>query len=91
MWRRKIAAVLLQGGCRSAIDPTDNSIMVGDGGLVERDVRALYSAHTTTEATLAWTIVVDAVTYISSLLSRTCNTGSPSEAWAAIELSRAAW
>ena len=84
MWRRRITTVLLQAGCRTAIDPTHNPVMVGDDTVGEIDLHACHSAETVRKASLAWSILIEAVTY-SPLLFRMFKCGSPSEAWAAIE------
>lgn len=75
--------MLLQAGCRSPIDPMNNPVMIGDGNLGENDVHSLHSDEAIGKATLAWTILIEEVTYCP-LLFQMYKTGSPSEAWAAI-------
>ena len=84
IWRRRIISVLLQAGCRTAIDPTHNPVMTGDDTVGEIDLHACHSAETARKASLAWSILIEAVKF-SPLLFRMFKCGSHSEAWAEIE------
>lgn len=84
LWRRRITTVLLQAGCRTAIDPTHNPVLIGDDSVGEVDLHACHGAETVRKASHAWSILMEAVTY-SPLISRMYKRGSPSGAWAEIE------
>ena len=84
IWRRKITTCLLQAGCRKAINATNNPIRIGYGDVNEEELRAHHSASSIREASLAWKILDEAVTF-PPLQNKMYSLGSPSEAWAAIE------
>lgn len=84
MRRKKIVSHVLQLGCRDAVDPTTNPIMIGDETVNNSILRAKHFNRDINNATRAWTILVKAVKY-APLVNKMFEAGSPSVAWTAIE------
>lgn len=83
LWRRKIFSMFHLLGCRDAIEPTDDPVMIGDERVRMSDLDARHSQQTIQSAVRAWAVLVEAVDF-PPLACRIFAAGSPSGAWAAI-------
>ena len=84
MWRKKILSHISMFGCREAVAPRAQPILVGDDGVMPSELRREHSPRDIKDATRTSAISVEGFVF-SSLANKIFRAGSPSGGWKVVE------